>query len=587
MLNLRGVTPAAGEKTAKSLSEQLTASRIAALIAVFALIYGIASMHRYGVTSDAPALYYAGDRTLYWMAHPTEPGALDFRGNDPSAFTSTFDRHQAAYDDPIWFPVFPALVCAITSRVFHDSLGWMNVIDGHHLGLLLLHCVGLFFFGIYTSRLFGRVGGLAATIALALFPSSIGHSFNNPKDWPCAVFYGLAMLAACVGIVEQRARHLIASAVFVGLSISAKFNGYLVFANLVLWVPIAWWLLYRKKIQISAAMSSAFIAMPYLAFGLFIVLWPWIWHAGIAQGWDNFAEHIRFMISRGVGERPTWTSYPFRVLLLMSPPIVLFLALSGTAIGWRGDARQRAIWILLLIWLLFPLVRIAAPHSNFYDANRHFLEYVPALCALAGFGVARLTELVRSFCADRERVANYLGVGAAVIGLASLVYADATYRPFEAAYFNIFAGGLHGAQRDRPLSMEEPHVGWANGTEGDFWWSSVRDAVTFLQARHVTNAVGLCQTGKVLWGDSWPEGVPMPNFVDARDPDFNQTAWVYIMPRQTSCPWPMVQRLESERPIVHRVERDGGLIFEILGARDGHPHQPRPSTVENAERFSR
>lgn len=447
MLNLAAVTPVAAEKTTKTLTEQLSAPRIAAVIAVIALIYGIASMHRYGVTSDAPALYYAGDRTLYWMGHPTEHGALDFRGNDPPAFTSTFDRHQAAYDDPIWFPVFPGLVCAITSAVFHDSLGLLNVIDGHHLGLLLLHCVGLFFFCVYTSRLFGRVGGVAATLVLALFPSSIGHSFNNPKDWPCAIFYGLAMLAACTGIVEQRARHLIAAAVFVGLSISAKFNGYLVFANLVLWVPIAWWLLYRKKVEISAAMASAFIAMPYIAFALFIVLWPWIWHAGIARGWDNFAEHIRFMISRGVGDRPTWTSYPFRVLFLMSPPVVLLLAMFGAASGWRGDERQRVIWILLLIWLLFPLVRIAAPHSNFYDANRHFLEYVPALCALAGFGVARAYDLLRHSKRGLSPFILSPLVGVAVVGL---VYADALYRPFEAAYFNAFAGGLHGAQRDRP-----------------------------------------------------------------------------------------------------------------------------------------
>ena len=52
--------------------------------------------NNYGVTIDSPSLFYAGDRTLFWIRHPHVPGALNFRGPEPRGFETHFERHPAS-----------------------------------------------------------------------------------------------------------------------------------------------------------------------------------------------------------------------------------------------------------------------------------------------------------------------------------------------------------------------------------------------------------------------------------------------------------------------------------------------------------
>ena len=61
-------------------------------IAVLAALYGLAGLRYHGVTSDSPSLFYAGDRTLYWLTHRDVPRALDFLGPEPPGFHSAFRR---------------------------------------------------------------------------------------------------------------------------------------------------------------------------------------------------------------------------------------------------------------------------------------------------------------------------------------------------------------------------------------------------------------------------------------------------------------------------------------------------------------
>src|ERR1700735_266589 len=105
-----------------SPAKSRTALLLATTLAVLSLIYGVMSLPRYGLTYDAPALFYAGDRTLYSIQHPSEKGALDLdQPGEPPNFTTRFVRNPA-FDDPIHYPVLPGLVSAVTSRVFHDRL---------------------------------------------------------------------------------------------------------------------------------------------------------------------------------------------------------------------------------------------------------------------------------------------------------------------------------------------------------------------------------------------------------------------------------------------------------------------------------
>jgi hypothetical protein len=333
---------------------------------------------------------------------------------------------------------------------------------------VLIHVVGLFLFGRYACRLLGPGAGVAATVALALFPAALGHSFNDPKDWPCALFYGVAVLAAGVGLVEGRTRSLIASALYAGHALSGKANGLFALVTVALWAPVAYLLLYRPQGRPFAPRLALLLAAPYLAVATFVLLWPWLWYPEQPQtSWSHPAEYVRFVLERGYGPRKTWVAYPFTCVAITTPPIVLVAAALGLATGWRGDRRRRAIWGLLVIWFLLPLLRIAKPRSNFYDANRHFLEYVPALCCLAAVGfvaaVRRARRFGEAFVARRGWAPRRLGRRQRVRLLVELSAPRDGVHPQPRRRDLGRRLRQHGAAREDELGLLGPHAGVHRG----------------------------------------------------------------------------------------------------------------------------
>ena len=431
------------------------------------------------MTLDEPALLYAGDRTLHALAHPGRPGGLDFEAADPPDFQSHFPRLPDP-QDPEHYPVLPALVAAAVDATLGRALG-LSPVDGHHAGLALLSVVLLFLYTLYACRLLGDAAGIAAAIALACFPSIVGHAFNDPKDWPSAGFYALTVLAAGVGMVEKRPRHLWLAGLFLGLALSCKQNAVFAAFTVMLATPFAHRLLYRGE-SIDRRLATSFLLFPCLGFAIFVVAWPWLWWAGPSVGAERLGEFVGFARSLASSTRTTFTAHPLRCLAFMTPPLVLVAAGVGC---WPGRAPTRArstVAALLTIWLLLPLLRIAVPHANFYDANRHFIEYIPALCALAGLG------FVETWRRARPLLVTHLGVGAAraagggAIALAAvaLIWPVAEYHPFETAYFNLLTGGLGGAQRGGLFRAPSP-AAFVNGTEGDYWLSSLREGMRAAQ----------------------------------------------------------------------------------------------------------
>jgi hypothetical protein len=551
-------------------------------IAVCWIVYGIAGLSRHGLTSDEPALYYAGDRTLYWLSHPGAPAALDLDGPEPPNFSTPFPRFPA-HDDPMHYPVLPSFIAAITSAIFHDGLGWLDVTDGHHLGLVLLQGLSLCLFCGWMIRLGGPIAGIAATLALAFYPSGVAHAFSNPKDWPCAQFSGLTVIAAAVGALENRGAPLLWSGVFLGLALACKMNAVFALAALLVWAPVAYLLLYRRRQPASVAMVAAALSIPYIGLSLFFVLWPWLYHGhGIATWWAHLNGYISFMLSNGSSDRRWFTAYPVRAIFFMTPPAVTAAATAGVALSWRHGRERVAVVLLLLLEGGLGAARLAAPGSNFWDANRHFLEYVPPLCALAGLGVAEIVPPLRHALdrlltplLPRLRSALHpilLGTAAAA-GLVALAWPIVEYWPHEGTYFNSLAGGLGGAQRSGLLFLPLPFGDRTNGTEGDYWWSSLREGIRTARAIDRGAPIALCGPSAWMLPREKRDG---PRFTGISNP----SALVYICPRDPFCPWRKVRELETRRPVLRRVERGGGLVWELLGPATGGPPLV-PRTPEN------
>jgi hypothetical protein len=550
------------------------------------VVYGIAGLGRHGPTSDEPALYYAGDRTLYWLLHPGAPGALDLDGPEPPNFSTPFLRFPAR-DDPMHYPVLPSFIAAVTSAIFHDRLGWLDVTDGHHLGLVLLQGLSLWLFCRWMTRLAGPIAGIAATVALAFYPSGVAHAFSNPKDWPCAQFSGLTVIAAGVGALENRGGPLLWAGVFLGLALACKMNAVFALTALLVWAPVAYLLLYRRRKPPSVGMVAGALSIPYIGLPLFFVLWPWLHHGhGIATWWAHLNGYVSFMLSNGSSDRRWFTAYPVRAIFFMTPPTVTVAATAGVALSWRHGRERVAVVSLLLLGGGLGAARLAAPGSNFWDANRHFLEYVPALCALAGLGVAEIVPLLqraldeiptrflpRAGSGLRPRLRPILLGTAALAGVGALAWPIVEYWPHEGTYFNVLAGGLGGAQRSGLLFLPLPFGDRTNGTEGDYWWSSLREGVRTARAIGRGAPIALC--GPSAW--TLPvEKRDGPTFTGASNP----SALVYVCPRDPFCPWRKVRELETKRRVLRRVERGGGLVWELLGPATGGPPIV-PVTPEN------
>lgn len=563
------------------LSLALSPAHSGAAIALLSLLYGIATVHGHGVTYDEPALMWAGDRTLYWLQHLGAEGTLDLQAKDPADFHSAFER-KPQETDAYHYPVLPGLIAAATSWLVHDKLDLLNPIDAHHLGLLWMHAVALCLFCWYMTRLFGGTAAIAGTLALAMYPSAVGHSFNNAKDWPCANYYGCFILAMGCGVMDARFRDLLAAGVLLGIAFACKMNAAFGVVSMVLWTPLAYLVLYRRR-QLPVEVAAGYPLIPYVAGAVFFISWPWLYQGRVLDWWMHLHEYVRFMLDFGVGQRETWSWHSVKCVWYMSPPLVLAAAAVFLAIGWRGTRRELASYSLLVIWLGLPLLRIAVPRSNYYDANRHFIEYIPALCACAGVGAAlaakQLSLLLHSgrIGSRSGRYAHVLQVGLALGACAILAWPVLEYRPFETTYFNSFIGGLGGAQK-QGLFADPPPQDWrVRGTEGDYWFGSVRLALR--------SAVKFAEPGKKIGVCGPPEWLARANWVGEGErelvgdqqapPTYPKQPVVVAVWREGPCGMAQIRELERQRRVLRRVKRGNGLIYEVLGRIDGREHPVR------------
>ncbi|HVP61186.1 MAG TPA: glycosyltransferase family 39 protein [Myxococcaceae bacterium] len=551
------------------------------LVAAAYLMFALPLLPLHGVTYDAPALYYAGDRTLFFLTHPGVPGALSFASRqEPPGFHSFFSRDDE-WEDPMRYPVLPGLLAAVVSVLVHDGLGLLDPAAAHHLGLVLLNALALWLFALYAIRFLGQRAGAFAAVALMLFPSAFGHAFNNPKDWPCAMFYGLAVLAAGEGLVSGRGRDILAAGLFAGISLAAKLNGVFVLVTLALWAPVIWFSRIRRAPQAEKyRLAAACLAAPYIAGFVFVASWPWIWNAPPAGIVERMSRYLSFMAAYGVSARDSWTWHPLKCLVFMTPPVVL-LASAVALVAWvrRRDPEATVRVALLVSWVAVPYLRSMVPRSNFYDANRHFIEYVPGLCALAGWGFAELIERVeraaRRSSGALARPSAGAVLRASICGVAggSMLVPLLRYAPFETAYFNVLTGGLGGAQARALFRMPPPTDPRSDGTEGDYWYQSLRVAFIEAARRVPTPAtIALCNAPEVLGQANLTGQAFRPVRFNSLEGQAAPIVW--ISPREGGCGWRQVRALESERPVLLRVERGGGLIYELLGPRSDRRLEP-------------
>ena len=254
-----------------------------------------------------------------------------------------------------------------------------------------------------------------------------------------------------------------------GLTLSAKFTGWLAPVPFV-----AWAILYRDR----RAGKALAVGIP-LALAIFVALNPPLWEdplGGLRTFFElnlDRAARPRHNISTQFFGRMYNLDYPlpwYNTLVwtaITISPMMLVLGCVGlvaTCKRWRTDRVATLVafqWVTLIVVRTLPL---APPH----DAERLILPSFAFFAALVGVGCGR--ALYRNTLLDRDKiVAQGWAKVATAIALVAATFDSISYFPHGLSYYNRLIGGLSGATAlgMEPTyywdSLDQTALDWING----------------------------------------------------------------------------------------------------------------------------
>jgi hypothetical protein len=181
-----------------------------------------------------------------------------------------------------------------------------------------------------------------------------------------------------------------------------------------------------------------------------VVLFPFTWPAPTsrtmllfeqARTWGKETPFTVLFFGKVI----PYTSLPFYftpvMLLLVTPPLTLALALLGLCWPRKVDTLWQTLAVVFGFWLVFLLF----PNTPKYDNERQILMLFPLLAMLAGMGAQDLLERLSQRVQPKVRPALVLLLGPMVVALMALELLGAL--PVPMSYYSEVVGGLPGARR--------------------------------------------------------------------------------------------------------------------------------------------
>ncbi len=337
------------------------------------------------------------------------------------------------------------LLAAAASKVLPFTLFETRRLLGAAVGI-----VGL----LATWRMARRVKGpLAGLIALALLA--------NPKDVPFASATAV-LLWALVILIQRYPRVTPSNGAFAGSGLGLTFGSRILAGFPVLAMLGAVTLLFGLEISqqglafaTSRLRSFALRLLPALGLAYLImgVLWPWsvidplnpfralvYFSHFFEKPWDElFAGNVIPVIEMPRSYLPTLLSLKLQEIFIALSGFGASGALVATC-GRDVPPPRRAIYLLIVLAALLPIVVAVALRPAMYNGVRHFLFVLPSLAALGGYAAAWFYEF-----SARSVILPVVGTIVLVSALALPVAEMSRLHPYEYTYFNWLSGGVRHA----------------------------------------------------------------------------------------------------------------------------------------------
>ena len=294
------------------------------------------------------------------------------------------------------------------------NLAAMRLVPAAAFGaaLVLLRLIAL--------KLVPRKWAWLPVLVYALHPQVLGHAQIAATETVFAAV-NLLVLWAALRIDRGRGAQLVL-ALSLGLTLATKVNG------IVLVAIVVFWLLTRRLFaargnRLPARVEAQSLAWLVLAPIAAFAIWPWMW--------SNPVGHLRgyFEFIAAHSHQPLWyfgrkwnfggelapLSYPFVMLHLTTPMMLLALFWIGLATGFVSLVRRRRIArgpYLVALLFLGPLAASSLPSAPKYDSIRLFFPVLAPAALLATVGLHWLSRGMR-----RREVVRRAAFSALVLAL--------------------------------------------------------------------------------------------------------------------------------------------------------------------------
>ena len=454
------------------------------------VVLGFITLPKYGFTWDeGVGDVFFGERYFHFFTS-LNPAYLNFENPDLDVHHRPFNVYSSSYrDKPNEFPPVGNTFSGMTMELFGYRLGWLDPVDAFHLGKVLLSGLLLWVLFNFAAPRLGTLAAGLAVLILSTFPRFWGDMHFNPLDLPEAIFGALTLFAFYFWSERPSWKRAGLVGILMGCALGSKGTSHFIPLILLLGlfpfasIPRLW----KPATEHLRKYLGHYLLMIGIAVLLFFFEWPYFY----ADPWSHLQTYYNFILTEGYTRGTTeWNWDPLVQAITTMPEIDLVLLIVGIGSAIRGILKSKSRLLqLLLAWLAVPILRASLPGAANFDGIRHFEEFVPAACLLAGYGGASLVGLATRLTGRKGLAA----AGLVALLVLNLAWIEARYFSYEHLYYNSLVGGLGGMQRINPDAT-------------DYWGGSYRQGGQWLNYNaereaqvHVAIAPWIVKLTAPLW----------------------------------------------------------------------------------------
>ena len=418
------------------------------LIALTFLLFAIITISHYGVDWDSLENFDTGEINLHFF-ETFDNKYLQYDTTNP--LNGQLLNPEYSLKQPASYLPVANIFAALTKQVFHDNLGWLDKFSAYHLSIVLFATMLLFLLYLFSLKYFDLMTAVISTASLALFPSFVGFSHILVKDIPLAFFFFLSIFSLLRAYETQRTTWIIIAAVIFGLSINVKINALFIPLLLIAWLIVA-----NKNVGcLKTFLNKKWLLLPGMTLATIYASWPFLWLHPITHFRAMLRHFLRDIPLQRIevsyfgtiftsGVNVPWHYAP-GCLGISTPLVILAFAVVGFFLMAKDTiASKNKISPLVLIWFIVVVGKFMFTNVT-YSGIRLFLEAVPALCIMAGYGATYIYMRAFHFMGSLQAVYKHALLSLVLIALyLPILIANIQIHPYQFCYYNELVGGPKG-----------------------------------------------------------------------------------------------------------------------------------------------